>query len=76
MRARIFSLAGAAARSAKGRMTLALAVQFNKRDLPDVRSDQVIDSRWSKAPCPVFFASALEGAGIVESFVAAAGERA
>lgn len=50
--------------------TLPLVVQFNKRDLPDILSEQEIQSRWSNAPWPLFFASALEGTGVVESFVA------
>jgi signal recognition particle receptor subunit beta len=49
---------------------LPLVVQFNKRDLPDILSEQEIHDRWSKAPWPLFFASALEGAGVKETFAA------
>jgi signal recognition particle receptor subunit beta len=48
--------------------TLPLVVQFNKRDLPDILSEQEIHERWSTAPWPLFFASALEGTGVLETF--------
>lgn len=48
--------------------TLPLVVQFNKRDMPDILSEQEIRERWSQAPWPVYFASALEGRGVLESF--------
>jgi signal recognition particle receptor subunit beta len=50
--------------------TLPLVVQFNKRDLADILSDKEINDRWSKAPWPLFFASAMEGTGVLETFVA------
>lgn len=50
--------------------TLPLVVQFNKRDLADILSEQEIHDRWSTAPWPLFFASALEGTGVLETFVA------
>lgn len=53
--------------------TLPLVVQFNKRDLPDILSKEEILERWSQAPWPVFFASALEGDGVLESFSALLG---
>lgn len=49
---------------------LPLVVQFNKRDLPDILSEQEINDRWSTAPWPLLFASALEGTGVLETFVA------
>ncbi|MBI1892281.1 MAG: GTPase domain-containing protein [Burkholderiales bacterium] len=48
--------------------TLPLVVQFNKRDLPDILTEEEIRARWSKAPWPLFFASALEGSGVRETF--------
>lgn len=48
--------------------TLPLVVQFNKRDLPDILSETEILARWSQAPWPLFFASALEGSGVKETF--------
>jgi signal recognition particle receptor subunit beta len=48
--------------------TLPLAVQFNKRDLPGVLTEREILERWSAAPWPIFFASALEGAGVLPTF--------
>lgn len=53
--------------------TLPLVVQFNKCDLPDILSKEEIMSRWSQAPWPVFFASALAGEGVLESFTALLG---
>lgn len=50
--------------------TLPLVVQFNKRDLPGILSEQEIHERWAAAPWPLLFASALEGAGVLESFTA------
>ncbi|MES1983305.1 MAG: GTPase domain-containing protein [Pseudomonadota bacterium] len=53
--------------------TLPLVVQFNKRDLPDILTEEEIRARWSAAPWPVYFASALEGSGVLESFGALLG---
>lgn len=49
---------------------LPLVVQFNKRDLPGILSEQEVHDRWSSAPWPLVFASALEGGGVLESFSA------
>jgi signal recognition particle receptor subunit beta len=48
--------------------TLPLVVQFNKRDLSDILSEDEISSRWSTAPWPLLYASAQEGSGVVETF--------
>ena len=53
--------------------TLPLIVQFNKRDLPNILSEEEIHSRWSGASWPMFFASALEGSGVIETFTALLG---
>jgi len=53
--------------------TLPLIVQFNKRDLPNILSTEEIHSRWSGASWPMLFASALEGSGVIETFVALLG---
>jgi signal recognition particle receptor subunit beta len=50
--------------------TLPLVVQFNKRDMRDVLTEQEIHDRWSSAPWPLLFASALEGSGVIETFSA------
>lgn len=47
---------------------LPLVVQFNKRDLPSILSEQEILDRWQRAPWPVTFSSALTGEGVVETF--------
>lgn len=50
--------------------TLPLVVQFNKRDIDDILSEDEIRTRWAAAPWPLVFASAMEGAGVLESFSA------
>lgn len=47
---------------------LPLVVQFNKRDLPDILSEQEIGERWRGARWPLLFSSATLGAGVVETF--------
>ncbi len=48
--------------------TLPVVVQFNKRDLPQILSEQEVRERWSGAPWPLVFASALTGEGVRETF--------
>jgi hypothetical protein len=50
-----------------GRMPL--VIQFNKRDLPDIRSDEELHRLASKGKEPVFGAIATRGIGVVETFV-------
>lgn len=45
-----------------------LVIQFNKRDLPNVRSDREIDDLARRGKEPVFKASAVHGQGVIESF--------
>jgi signal recognition particle receptor subunit beta len=45
-----------------------LAVQFNKRDLADVLSEDEIRARWGQAPWPISFAAATTGEGVARSF--------
>lgn len=47
-----------------------LVVQFNKRDLPDAVPEAEIRARWSAAPWPLVFASAIVGEQVVECFEA------
>lgn len=49
---------------------LPLVVQFNKRDLPDIVSEQEVLERWKHAGWPVHFASATQGNGVSETFTA------
>jgi len=49
--------------------TLPIVVQFNKRDLPNILSEEEIRRRWSAAPWTLVMASALTGAGVRETFV-------
>lgn len=47
---------------------LPVVVQFNKRDLPGVLSDEEINARWAETPwAPVIMASALHGRGVIET---------
>ena len=48
---------------------LPLVVQFNKRDLPDLLTEEEIRERWQAVPWPLTFASALNGGGVLETFV-------
>lgn len=45
-----------------------LIIQFNKRDLPNVRSDHEIEALARRGREPVFAASAVTGRGVLESF--------
>jgi GTPase SAR1 family protein len=45
-----------------------LVIQFNKRDLPNVRSNDEIEQLARRGREPVFNASAVSGAGVLESF--------
>jgi mutual gliding-motility protein MglA len=47
---------------------LPLVIQFNKRDLDRVRSDDEIGALASKGREPVFKASAVQGKGVLETF--------
>lgn len=46
-----------------------LIIQFNKRDLPGVRSDEEIAQLASQGREPVYMAVAMRGSGVVESFI-------
>ena len=46
-----------------------LVIQFNKRDLPGVRSDDDIAQLASQGREPVYLAVATQGVGVVESFM-------
>lgn len=47
---------------------LPLVIQYNKRDLVDIESEDDIRITWQATGIPVFFASALKGGGVVETF--------
>ena len=53
--------------------TLPLVLQFNKRDLPDSLPEGEIRRVWGPTGIPVLMASALQGAGVTETFAALAG---
>lgn len=47
---------------------LPLVVQFNKRDLPQIVSEEEVRTIWEPSGLPVIMASALQGWGIQETF--------
>lgn len=47
---------------------LPLVIQFNKRDLPDIVSQQEVYNRWHPTGLPITFSSALGGTGVVQTF--------
>lgn len=46
-----------------------LVIQFNKRDLPDVRTDDELKELAAQGNEPVYMASAMKGDGVVETFM-------
>lgn len=50
---------------------LPLVIQFNKRDLADILSEQEVRERWEPTGLPVVFSSALHGRGVRQTFLTA-----
>lgn len=49
--------------------SLPLVIQFNKRDMADVVSEEELQQRWAQTPwSPLQMASALNGTGVVDTF--------
>jgi len=48
---------------------VAVVIQFNKRDLPGIRSDAEVERIATKGKEPVFTAIAIEGIGVSETFI-------
>ncbi len=46
-----------------------IVIQFNKRDLPGIRSDEEIDRMAAKGSEPVYKAIATRGVGVIETFL-------
>ncbi len=49
--------------------TVPLVIQFNKRDMADIRSDEEIDALARKGKEPVYKAVALKGQGVLETLL-------
>jgi hypothetical protein len=49
--------------------SMPLVIQFNKRDLPEIRSDEEIDALASRGREPVYKAIAIRGVGVVETLM-------
>lgn len=48
--------------------TMPVVVQFNKRDLEDIESEDLINRKWQETPwSPVLFATATAGLGVLET---------
>ena len=47
---------------------LPLVIQFNKRDLQDIISEEEVLDRWKASGLPVTFSSAIYGKGVKETF--------
>jgi mutual gliding-motility protein MglA len=47
---------------------IAVVIQFNKRDLPGIRSDEEVRRIAAKGSEPVFMGTAIEGKGVAETF--------
>lgn len=47
---------------------LPIVVQFNKRDLPSILSEDEVCERYAGAPWPLVFASAINGNGVLPTF--------
>lgn len=50
---------------------LPLVIQFNKRDLPELVTEEELRTTWEPTGLPVLMASALQGWGVLETFQAA-----
>ncbi len=48
---------------------VAVVIQFNKRDLPGIRTDEEVRMIAAKGEEPVFLATAIEGRGVAETFL-------
>ncbi len=48
--------------------TIPLVIQFNKRDLQKIIPEEDIERVWRPTGIPIFFASALKGWGVIETF--------
>jgi signal recognition particle receptor subunit beta len=62
------NLAENAARVGLDFENLPLVVQFNKRDLPAIVTENEVKARWADTAWPLVFASALSGEGVRETF--------
>lgn len=45
-----------------------LVIQYNKRDLENIVSEDDVQRKWAPTGIPVFMASALKGEGVIETF--------
>lgn len=52
-------------------INMPLVIQFNKRDMKDIVSEDEIRSRWEPTELPLVFGSALYGRGVRQTFILA-----
>jgi hypothetical protein len=53
-----------------GEGEIPIVIQFNKRDLPDVRTDEELEQLRQKGSQPIFPAVAIRGEGVIEPLFA------
>ncbi len=46
-----------------------VVMQYNKRDLPSIKSEEEVRRSWGDFGIPVYLATAIDGEGVVETFV-------
>lgn len=46
-----------------------IVVQYNKRDLPNIKTPDEIKKSWSDSGTPIYLGSAMAGEGVIETFV-------
>ena len=46
-----------------------IVIQFNKRDLPNIRSDEELDRMAARSKEPIYKAVALRGEGVIDTFL-------
>lgn len=62
------NLANNAARVGLDFEKIPMIVQFNKRDLENILSEDQINQRWQSTPWNLVFSSAFKGEGVIETF--------
>src|SRR6478672_5097289 len=46
-----------------------VVVQYNKRDLPNIKTPDEIKKAWADSGTPIYLGTAMQGEGVVETFV-------
>lgn len=62
------NLAANVARVGLDMSKLPLVVQFNKRDMQDIVSEEEVRDRWQETKWPLYFSTAITGEGVLQTF--------